>query len=205
MWRYECFNHRLAIKFIFHHLHLLCRCGCSEPLRDNKLTLSRHTYLNPSSASRTLPFQQTHHSLSPPSPWQQRGHAGAYGSSFSLCLWRLGSPGGIYTSLIYPPLFSFNSGSYYPSNHPFLFIYMHPSGHCMYCTHTACVWSWHKSNPDAKNHTFFTEKEENNREATTLPLTPPLPGLAPIKWHLSLVASVFFLNQRMNVHFRKQS
>lgn len=182
VWRYECFNHHLAIKFIFHHLHLLCGCGRSEPLRDNKLALSRHTYLNPSSASRTLLFQQTHHSLSPPSPWQQRGHAGAYGSSFSLCLSRLGSPGGIYTSLIYPPLFSFNSGSYYPSNHPFLFIYMHPNSHCMYCTHTACVCSWHKRNPDAKNPTLFTEKEENN----------PPPGLAPIKRHLSLVASVFF-------------
>lgn len=190
VWRYELFNHHFAIKFIFHHLHLLRRCGRSEPLRDNKLTLSRHTYLNPSSASCTLLFQQTHHSLSPPSPWQQRGHAGAYGSSFSLCLSRLGSPGGIYTSLISPPLFSFNSGSYYPSNHPFLFIYMHPSGHCMYCTCTACacVCSRHKSNPDVKKTTHFSQKK---KKTTTLPLTLPS-GLAPIKRHLSLVASVFF-------------
>lgn len=43
---------------------------------------------------------QAQRSLCPPSPWQQWEHAGAYGSSFSLCMPRLGSPGGIYTFLI---------------------------------------------------------------------------------------------------------
>lgn len=93
-------------------------------------------FLFPSIVLRMQLALQTHHSLSPLSPWQQRGHAGAYGSSFSLCLPRLGSPGGIYTSLISPSLFSSTAVLI---THPITFSSFSyaPKWPSTYCTYTA--------------------------------------------------------------------
>lgn len=75
----------------------------------------------------------------PSSPWQQRGHARAYGSSFSLCLPRLGSPGGIYTSLFSLSLFTSTAALII---HPITFsllpshcVYMHMYIHAYIYTH----------------------------------------------------------------------
>lgn len=130
----------MCSKVQFKWVHHRSSCLIKTQIHLNITATMRHSYslwlfIVPS----VLLVLQAHHSLSPLSPWQQRGHAGAYGSSFSLCLPRLRSPGGIYTSLISLLFVQFYSASHYLSNH--LSHFLQSSSGQASCTYSACTTS----------------------------------------------------------------